>query len=450
MSAPRCVVCDGTAALACPRCKTPFCSADHQRLVWKNVHKLVCRTAAAEACYLPPMSEEDLAFAEQQGWTQATLPQFPGARETLTRPSEPAAEPRRSLLIALYRIPMLKTRPPGAPPTRPNEPFARLIAFHAALHSRDWSPTHPARGARPDLLRTDADPFKDLNRLYSMFLHLFALLDQVSVETGPPDPPEPLTHNLIESSWNRLKVEADEAPLTPAARKVVQQYLADHVWDPVETACGAMLDFGLYAVAVEKVDSDYAWKRYGVRLGDEVWMAILEHLSYFGLRSVAGVSKKLQRLVQDEQFNDRLFRTKPTKKKLTPANKLTIHPLLDATESIFLTTTSASIYGFSSDTGDDKDLNAYDLAACDEFATQPPCTQADLHVGVGTVPVSDRNGIKCRRIFKALAKFWENKQKWSMETNRERLGDHCGWTGWKSATVRNEGTVDFEAHWFDS
>lgn len=138
--------------------------------------------------------------------------------------------------------------------------------------------------------------------------------------------------------------------------------------------------------------------------------------------------------------------------------------MLDAVYCVNITTTSARIFSFAS--GDeDKEFNAYDYRACDEFSTQPPCTQMLVNVNVGKpIPVTDRNGIKNRRIFKALGMFWQKKApanlvhyavevkgvKASEAKMVDCLGEHCFFEGWESATVQSDGTVHLDARWFGS
>ncbi|GAA5886620.1 hypothetical protein JCM6882_005835 [Rhodosporidiobolus microsporus] len=214
------------------------------------------------------------------------------------------------------------------------------------------------------------------------------------------------------------------------------------------------------------------------RWPDEVWTTLLEELNYAGLRTMERVSKKMKALVESDKFDLTLFRVKPTKKKLTPLNKLTIHPMLDAVDCVDITTTEARIFSFLDDNEDEdgekgegvdsgpKTFNAYDYPACDEFATQPPCTQmlVTVHAGGKPLQVTDRNGVKNRRIFKALGMFWQKKApphlvQQAVEYSGVKaedakmvhcLGDHRFFEGWQSATVRNDGTVDLEANWFGS
>jgi hypothetical protein len=140
--------------------------------------------------------------------------------------------------------------------------------------------------------------------------------------------------------------------------------------------------------------------------------------------------------------------------------------MLEAVDCINISTEKSYIYKYSS-VDDDGDYNAFDYTACDEFATQPACTTMNLSVNVGKqVAVSDRNGIKVRRILKALAKFWgqkppkyvqvrcasdygltktPDKVTWGMT-----LGDRCGWAGWLRPQVQKDGSVELEADGFDS
>lgn len=223
---------------------------------------------------------------------------------------------------------------------------------------------------------------------------------------------------------------------------------------------------------------------WGKELPDETLLNIFSRLPYTALLMVEGTSKKFESLLevrfhspplprshrakddpllpssQDESLQKALFRVPPVKKKLTPAaNKiLTYHPLLDAVDCVSLDSKSAHIYN----KGDGDNYNAYDYAACDEFATQPACDMMLLDVGIGkAIPVSAKDGIKIRRILKALGKFWGTKAPnhiaqrardcWpDGEINyRKALGESCFWVGWESCLVGNDGTVTLTAKEFE-
>ncbi|GAA5935701.1 hypothetical protein JCM3775_003387 [Rhodotorula graminis] len=188
---------------------------------------------------------------------------------------------------------------------------------------------------------------------------------------------------------------------------------------------------------------------------DEIWVLVLDQLDYKGLHKAAQLCKKLKRFIEDESFDVRLFRTrvKPPK-KLIPNSTLEIHPLLAATYGVF---TGKDALTWASMGGDDgEEHTAFEYPAVDEYATWPPATIMHVDVGVGkSFPVTDRNGIKVRRVLQRLGHFWGSKATstwaWNMAaeyhcppdevTWQMALGDRNGWTGWEEAVVENEATA---------
>ncbi|GAA5825351.1 hypothetical protein JCM11251_006947 [Rhodosporidiobolus azoricus] len=198
---------------------------------------------------------------------------------------------------------------------------------------------------------------------------------------------------------------------------------------------------------------------------DEIWTNLLAMMSYGGLRTMERVTKCIRKLIEGDKFDEILFRVQPTKRRLTKDDKLTIHPMLDAVDCVNITTTKARI--LSSDAEDEITyFNAYEYPACDEFATQPACTQMIIDINMGkSVSVADRNGIKNRRIFKALGMFWNKKApthliRFAVEAMGVKpeeakmahcLGDQRFFEGWQSATVQSsDGTVELKACCFAS
>ncbi|GAA5916556.1 hypothetical protein JCM8208_007700 [Rhodotorula glutinis] len=171
---------------------------------------------------------------------------------------------------------------------------------------------------------------------------------------------------------------------------------------------------------------------------DEVWCLVLDELDYEGLHKAARLCKKLQRFIEDESFDERLFRTRvKAPKKLIPNSTLEIHPLLQATYCVFWKKEAVTWASMVSDDGEEH--TAFEYPAADEYATMPPATIMHVDVGVGkTFPVTDRNGIKVGC-------------KVDEVTMSMCLGDRNGWTGWEDAVVENEGTaVKLRAGGYDS
>ncbi|TNY18124.1 hypothetical protein DMC30DRAFT_356048 [Rhodotorula diobovata] len=198
-------------------------------------------------------------------------------------------------------------------------------------------------------------------------------------------------------------------------------------------------------------------------LPDELWFQILDELDYEGLHKAARLCKKVKAFIQDERFDDVLFRTKPPKK--LPANsRVEIHPLLQATYCVFTKKDALTWASMGSD--DSSEHTAFEYPAVDEFATVPACGIMNIDVGIGKkFPVTDRNGVKVRRLLQRLGHFWGQKPPAWMAyrihgeydvgpdevTWQMMLGDRCGWTGWASAVVENEGkAVTLTADGYDS
>ncbi|BGP50030.1 hypothetical protein JCM10450v2_005938 [Rhodotorula kratochvilovae] len=191
-------------------------------------------------------------------------------------------------------------------------------------------------------------------------------------------------------------------------------------------------------------------------LPDEVWFLILDSLDYEGLHRASRLCKR------DKRFDNALFRTKPP--KTLPANtEVDIHPLLQSTLCIF---TGKDAHTWADLGRDDFTRRAFDYPAVDEYATNPACGILNLDVRTGKdVAVTDRNGIKVRRVLQRLEHYWGAKptswiaQEIAVEqrvdvdkvTWQMVLGDHCGWTRWRDATVENEGkAVKMRAAPYDS
>ncbi|GJN92837.1 hypothetical protein Rhopal_005875-T1 [Rhodotorula paludigena] len=195
----------------------------------------------------------------------------------------------------------------------------------------------------------------------------------------------------------------------------------------------------------------------------EIWWMVLDHLDYRGLHKAQLLCKQVQTLIQDERFDAILFREPPSKGKLPSNMQVAIHPLLQSVSCIF---TGSDAITWADMAKDNWTRTAFEYPAVDEFATSPSCDIVNLHVNTAkTVPVTDRNGVKVRRVLQRLGKHWSSKptrfvaeQLAAQEgvdpdktTWLLALGDHNGWAGWKEAFTENEGmAVELHASWFDS
>ncbi|KAK4330093.1 Salivary gland secretion 1 [Rhodotorula toruloides] len=196
------------------------------------------------------------------------------------------------------------------------------------------------------------------------------------------------------------------------------------------------------------------------RAPDELWFLILDELDYIGLHRMAGVPKRLARLVKDTRFDDRLFRTKAPK-RLKPGTMVAIHPLLHETVCIFADKKPVTY----ADIERDSERTAFDYPAAEEFATHPACSVMLVHLNTSkALPVTDRNGVKVKRLLQRLSCYWNAKppldirytvaSQLEMDPDKvgwiDTLGDHCGWTGWEFGKVEDDGSVHLHANWYDS
>ncbi|BGO93370.1 hypothetical protein NBRC10512_005537 [Rhodotorula toruloides] len=196
------------------------------------------------------------------------------------------------------------------------------------------------------------------------------------------------------------------------------------------------------------------------RAPDEVWYLILDELDYIGLHRMAGVAKRFQKLVKDTRFDDRLFRTKAPK-RLKPGTLVAIHPLLNETICIF-TDKKPVTYA---DIDRNSERTAFDYPAAEEFATNPACSVMLVHLNTSkALPVTDRNGVKVKRLLQRLSWYWNAKPPLDirytvasqLELDPEKvgwidtLGDRCGWAGWEFGKVEDDGSVHLHANWYDS
>lgn len=163
---------------------------------------------------------------------------------------------------------------------------------------------------------------------------------------------------------------------------------------------------------------------------------------------------------QDTRFDDRLFRTKAPK-RLKPGTLVAIHPLLNETICIF-TDKKPVTYA---DIDRNSERTAFDYPAAEEFATNPACSVMLVHLNTSkALPVTDRNGVKVKRLLQRLSWYWNAKPPLDirytvasqLELDPEKvgwidtLGDRCGWAGWEFGKVEDDGSVHLHANWYDS
>ncbi|GEM10248.1 salivary gland secretion 1 [Rhodotorula toruloides] len=203
----------------------------------------------------------------------------------------------------------------------------------------------------------------------------------------------------------------------------------------------------------------------------EVWHLILEELDYIGAsfslssscpRSPPHHARAAVHVApeQDARLDDRLFRTKAPK-RLKPGTIVAIHPILDETICIFSDKKPVAYADINRDSG--RTVFAY--PAAEEFATNPACSVMLVHLNTSKpLPVTDRNGVKVKRLLQRLSWYWNAKPpliiRYAVASNLEMdpdkvgwidtLGNHCGWAGWEFGKVEEDRFVHVHANWYDS
>ncbi|BGP26230.1 hypothetical protein JCM10295v2_005174 [Rhodotorula toruloides] len=164
--------------------------------------------------------------------------------------------------------------------------------------------------------------------------------------------------------------------------------------------------------------------------------------------------------ITDARLDDRLFRTKAPK-RLKPGTIVAIHPILDETICIFSDKKPVAYADINRDSG--RTVFAY--PAAEEFATNPACSVMLVHLNTSKpLPVTDRNGVKVKRLLQRLSWYWNAKPpliiRYAVASNLEMdpdkvgwidtLGNHCGWAGWEFGKVEEDRFVHVHANWYDS
>lgn len=161
-----------------------------------------------------------------------------------------------------------------------------------------------------------------------------------------------------------------------------------------------------------------------------------------------------------------MFRKKPTG-TLAAGTKLAIHPMLDKVNCVGQKQDIAKILLFGRGDSDKViELNGFDFAAADEFATAPACTKMKLEMNERKCgSVSNVNGVTARQVIKAALKYWNGpvtgnvatrvRSEWQWPANHpvtrfDTLGDHRFFEGWEYGQVGADGTVTLHARWFGS
>ncbi|GAA5853933.1 hypothetical protein JCM9279_007607 [Rhodotorula babjevae] len=181
-------------------------------------------------------------------------------------------------------------------------------------------------------------------------------------------------------------------------------------------------------------------------LPDELWLKILNELDYAGLQKAEQLCKKFKGFLQDTSLDNALFRAKPPQ-ELVPGMKVTIHPLLQATNCLFYGKDAVTKATWMTGV---PERTAFKYSAIDEYATNPSCRRMYLRVGCeAPAKVKDANGITVGRLLRSLGRFWGSEPPreialdylgGNMEledvTWRTTIGRHMVWTCWRKAFVK--------------
>ncbi|KWU43854.1 hypothetical protein RHOSPDRAFT_5548, partial [Rhodotorula sp. JG-1b] len=189
------------------------------------------------------------------------------------------------------------------------------------------------------------------------------------------------------------------------------------------------------------------------RVPAELWALVSKTLKYIDLKRLARVCKAFKAIFEVSlACSLRLF-LKPPAGQLQAGTGLAIHPMLEMVNYVFCEDVDkAEIL-----CGEGEDLNAFDYAAADEFATAPACTKIKLEMNerkCGTI--TNQNGVTVRQVMKRAIKYWtapvtgnvanqvRREWGWAMDhpvTRRYTLGDHCFFEGWDYAKVQADGST---------
>ncbi|BGP43248.1 hypothetical protein JCM10449v2_007276 [Rhodotorula kratochvilovae] len=210
-----------------------------------------------------------------------------------------------------------------------------------------------------------------------------------------------------------------------------------------------------------------------LRLPDEMWIKILDRLSYNEIVRDQRICKKIHRLVQDKRFDGKLFR-RGVGGKLKQGAKLKLHPIMDQVDCVRVTKDEVLIFCYSASSNGEgsKDFNGYDYPAAQAFVTSPACKSLEIsmfedwgHGRTETFVVKDAQGVKVEKALKAIARFWAEDVPprmtaqvrrpggWGKDEKITRvhcLGDHSFFEGWHIPSVRKGETVYLEARSFGS
>ncbi|GAA5886764.1 hypothetical protein JCM6882_005880 [Rhodosporidiobolus microsporus] len=273
-----CTVCSGPATTACTGCKQAyFCGATCQKLLWKPVHRHFCKGKNVGTCYLPPLTDKEVAALERSEHSLYLQDFRPPTRATLTSPGVPAEEPLRSRTLVLLRqilsdLPHRDLSVPTYTDPWENLNFWNLVMHaHGAWHDPEawrWPQPTPEEKRREEeedrlrpsnfgpgrddckpadqhsLMNSPVDAFRILSDLYRQFLVVFTLVNGVHGASAARDlPPEemelvlpppaeedipPVTSFMVRAAVERFEALLRRAPFLHKARATIEREWRTH------------------------------------------------------------------------------------------------------------------------------------------------------------------------------------------------------------------------------
>ena len=179
-----------------------------------------------------------------------------------------------------------------------------------------------------------------------------------------------------------------------------------------------------------------------MNLPHEVWLEVLSHLDYLGLKKCMCLSKSFHTLTSHALFDKTLFRSRavvPADGAITP-NEVHLHPAFEYMS-----------FGCGTKIEDvcfwpgDKKLPLTESSAAKEHATDPPVSKLRLQVHRwAPIEVKNKHGVHVLQVMQALCRFFAKGH------HRESMGDHTVWNGWDQTVLDDKSRLLLRAIWFDS
>lgn len=217
----------------------------------------------------------------------------------------------------------------------------------------------------------------------------------------------------------------------------------------------------------------------GDTLPREIWLAVLQNLSYIDLKNCFRVCTTFKHLLDSPIFSVKLFKGSVLERlQESDMATLQLHPALD----IFHTECATDIREVQFYGSSNKEYDPQNYKVCDELASNPGVTIIRMQVHRFPVFVArNKHGVTVLDDFHALCDFIgtsphgkmerissQGKSEGSLpsgtsfdseeeyedggrtEIYRDFLGDHTGFNGWDEKLLDSEGRLVLRALWFDS